>query len=253
MSVVSRIFTKLIGEVSNINGNTKSALLRVNGIDLATAQQIITVTSLSGYMQPCTGGTIDDYMGVGITLSNPVSVTTTFFVDVFYAQSGTNCGGGQLSQSFAVEVLAGNFNGEVDACTGGQFFSNGATICSTCVNDYNGNTVDTINLSSFSCAPLSITFSSFRTRTLTNSTDSTSGTFTITGGSYALFAQAISQANSTVTVLTTINGVTKNANIASTGTSNSTQIILGPGTYPYTFDIDVNSGTGSGGIVSIPV
>jgi hypothetical protein len=101
--------------------------------------------------------------------------------------------------------------------------------------------------------PLSITFSSFRTRSLTNSTDSTSGTFTITGGSYALFAQAVSQANSTVTVLTTINGVTKNANIASTGTSNSTQIVLGPGTYPYTFDIDVNSGTGSGGIVSIPV
>jgi hypothetical protein len=34
--------------------------------------------------------------------------------------------------------------------------------------------------------PLSITFSSLRTRTLTDASYSTSGTFTITGGSYAL-------------------------------------------------------------------
>jgi hypothetical protein len=137
MSVISRIFTKLIGEVSSINGNTKSALLRVNDIDISE--------------------------------------------------------------------------------------------------------------------PLSITFSSLRTRTLTDASYSTSGTFTITGGSYALFAEAVSQSTATVTVLTTINGVTKNANRASAGTSQSTQIILGPGTYPYTFDIDVNSGTGSGGIVSIAI
>jgi hypothetical protein len=58
--------------------------------------------------------------------------------------------------------------------------------------------------------PLSITFSSLRTRTLTDASYySTSGTFTITGGSYALFAEAISQSNSTVTVLTTINGLLK--------------------------------------------
>jgi hypothetical protein len=36
-----------------------------------------------------------------------------------------------------------------------------------------------------------------------------SGTFTITGGSYAPFAETVSQSTATVTVLTTINGVTK--------------------------------------------
>jgi hypothetical protein len=39
---------------------------------------------------------------------------------------------------------------------------------------------------------------------------------------------------------------------ASAGTSQSTQIILG-WYISYTFDIDVNSGTGSGGIVSIAI
>jgi hypothetical protein len=121
-------------------------------ISCVAPQNNITVISLGGYMQPCIGGTVDDYMGVGITLDNPVSVDTTFFVNVFYSQSGTICGVNELTQSFGVEVLAGQTNGEVDACVGGQFFQNGATICSTCVTDYTGNTIDNIDLAFWNCA-----------------------------------------------------------------------------------------------------
>jgi hypothetical protein len=44
--------------------------------------------------------------------------------------------------------------------------------------------------------PLSITFSSLRTRTLTDASYSTSGTFTITGGSYALLQSITINRNS---------------------------------------------------------
>jgi hypothetical protein len=54
------------------------------------------------------------------------------------------------------------------------------------VSSINGNTLHYLELMILISEPLSITFSSLRTRTLTDASYSTSGTFTITGGSYAL-------------------------------------------------------------------
>lgn len=105
----------------------------------------ITVTSVGAGMEPCIGGTIDDYMGASISLSAPVTVDTTFNIDVYWTQRGNfNCNGA-YTQNLSIEVLAGQNYGNLDACTRGAYFSDGANICSTVVTGHN-NTVDNIIL-----------------------------------------------------------------------------------------------------------
>jgi hypothetical protein len=105
----------------------------------------ITVTSVGAGMEPCIGGTIDDYMGASISLSAPVTVDTTFNIDVYWTQrSNYNCNGA-YTQNLSIEVLAGQNYGNLDACTRGAYFSDGANICSTVVTGHN-NTVDNIIL-----------------------------------------------------------------------------------------------------------
>ena len=116
-------------------------MLRNDGAE--SQPQSVTVTNTYGYMQPCQGGTVDDHMGAGIMLDSAVSVDTLFFIDVQYAQDGVSCGINNLTQSLQVEVLSGQAQGEIDACQGGVYFSNGAMICSASVTGHN-NTVDTI-------------------------------------------------------------------------------------------------------------
>jgi hypothetical protein len=101
-----------------------------------------------GSMEPCIGGTIDDYMGASVTLNNPVTVDTNFDVTVWYKDLGNNCNfpnitTGANGQSFTVTVLAGETNGFIDACLQGQNFTNGANICGACITG-SDNTIDTI-------------------------------------------------------------------------------------------------------------
>jgi hypothetical protein len=67
-----------------------------------------------------------------------------------------------------------------------------------------------------------------------------------------LLQRTVSQSTATVTVLTTINGVTKMQIEHRQDTYNQQKIILGPYISLY-FRHRCNSGTGSGGIVSIAI
>lgn len=108
-------------------------------------QNTIDNVNAFGFMQPCIGGTIDDYMGLSISMNGSVSVNTIFYVDVNYTQVGGNCNFPSV-QGFQIEVLAGESSADIDPCVqGGQYFPNGAEICSSVVT-YHDNTVDNIIL-----------------------------------------------------------------------------------------------------------
>jgi hypothetical protein len=121
--------------------------LSVNG----TCPGIAIEAQAFGSMEPCIGGTIDDYMGASITLDNPVTVDTNFDVTVWYKDLGNSCDfpnitTGAYSTSFTVMLQAGDSIGDVDACTQGQYFPSGANICGACVTSTD-NTIDTITFS----------------------------------------------------------------------------------------------------------
>lgn len=104
----------------------------------------LTVTGASGSMEPCIGGTIDDYMSASVTLNGPVSVDTNFSVNVLYTPLvGGSCASANI-QGFTVFVPAGQWTGAVNACSQGAYFSQGAYICSAQVTGHD-NTFDTIN------------------------------------------------------------------------------------------------------------
>jgi len=111
------------------------------------------VTQVGGSMQPCIGGTIDDYMGASVTLDNNVDVDTIVSVTVYfqYGGSGISC----LypiylnnTATFNVLVQAGSNYGTVDACSQGQYFPQGAVICGSCVS---GTDNPNVTYSSVAC------------------------------------------------------------------------------------------------------
>jgi hypothetical protein len=93
-------------------------------------------------MQPCIGGTIDDYMGAFVGVSSPVSVDTTFSVDVKYVQPGNSCVGPNSTQGFSITILAGQTSSNFDACSYGAYFPAGAVICSACIGSCDNPEVD---------------------------------------------------------------------------------------------------------------
>ena len=104
----------------------------------------LTVTGVSGSMEPCIGGTIDDYMSASVTLNGPVSADTNFSVNVLYTPLvGGSCASPNI-QGFTVFVPAGQWTGSVNACSQGAYFAQGAYICSAQVTGHD-NTIDTIN------------------------------------------------------------------------------------------------------------
>jgi hypothetical protein len=104
----------------------------------------VNVQSVSGYMQPCIGGTIDDYMGAGMTLDTSVTVETNFTVEVYWSQKGAGCTF-PYTQSFGITVRAGENYGDIDPCLRGAYFPSGADICGAAVTGHD-NTVDNIIL-----------------------------------------------------------------------------------------------------------
>jgi len=110
-----------------------------NGVIIAfgtcsTPPEEINVTSVGGYMEPCTGGSIDDYMGAVVVLDNPVDVDTNFSVVVSYVETGGTCGGFQLTETFSVDILTGDSISNFNACSQGTFFPDGAVICGACIS-----------------------------------------------------------------------------------------------------------------------
>lgn len=116
-----------------------------------TPTSVPIIAGASGSMEPCIGGTIDDYMGASVNLTAPVTVDTLFDVTVWYTQPGSPCSypnitNGAYGQSFQVFVAAGEQGGYVNACTNGYYFASGANICGACVTG-SDNTVDPITYS----------------------------------------------------------------------------------------------------------
>jgi hypothetical protein len=112
-----------------------------------------TVISAGGGMQPCIGGTIDDFMGASVTLDAPVTVDTTIEVVVYfqYGNSYISCSStlsNNNSTTFGVSIPAGESYGFVDACTQGQYFSTGANVCGSCVSSSDN---PNINFGTFGC------------------------------------------------------------------------------------------------------
>ena len=101
-----------------------------------------------------------------------------------------------------------------------------------------------------SAAPAqSLTFSSGYATSGTNNTFSYSGTVTIVGNTGTFYAQAVSFSGATVQVNMTINGTSRSARRTSSGSTNSTSFTLAAGTYSYSVTIDIQGGSGQGGII----
>lgn len=107
-----------------------------------------TVLGINAYMQPCVGGTIDDYMGADVGLDSPVDVDTEFLINVAYVLPGNSCGVGSSVQPIYVTILAGNSASSFNACTSGAYFSSGAVICGACIASCDNPSV---NLSTSAC------------------------------------------------------------------------------------------------------
>lgn len=99
-------------------------------------------------MEPCIGGTIDDHMGVVVSLTAPVTVKTDFDVTVYYKFLNSNCNSSNITigantETFIVTILADRDNGYVDACSQGRYIPDGANICGACITNHD-NPSDTI-------------------------------------------------------------------------------------------------------------
>jgi hypothetical protein len=123
--------------------------------DCETCQTLTqqTVTSAGAYMQPCIGGTIDDNMGASVILDSPVTVDTNITITVYFQYGNTSISCVlplylNSTTSFNVFIPAGDNFGNVDACTQGQYFPQGANICGSCVSSSDNPNVD---YSSISC------------------------------------------------------------------------------------------------------
>jgi hypothetical protein len=91
----------------------------------------VTVTSASAGFQPCIGGTIDDFLGGQITVSAPVSVDTTFSIEVQYTVTGVSCNPNtNLRTTIYGTIPAGFATATIDPCVGGgQYIPGGGTVC----------------------------------------------------------------------------------------------------------------------------
>ena len=121
----------------------------VTALGMCPVAPDLSVTSVFGYMEPCIGGTIDDYMGASVFLNANVDVYTEFTVEVFYVFPGNSCGGSTNIQTFTVPMLAGQSSSSFNACSSGAYFSSGAVICSACITSCDNPNID---LGAFECA-----------------------------------------------------------------------------------------------------
>jgi hypothetical protein len=98
-------------------------------------------------MEACGGGSVDDFMGANIYINTPLSFDTTFDIRVDYVPIGNSCGGATSSEYFSVTILAGQYGGSTNPCSGGPYYPSGANICSACVISGDSS----VNWTPFSC------------------------------------------------------------------------------------------------------
>jgi hypothetical protein len=127
----------IIGELLS---NPGGGLLTLTGTGIEGCP--VTVANVFGYMEPCIGGTIDDYQGAAVFLNSPVSVDTTFDVNVDWVFPGNTCAGFVNSNSFSIFIPAGEASSNFNACYSGYYISSGAVICGACINSCDNPEVD---------------------------------------------------------------------------------------------------------------
>jgi hypothetical protein len=93
----------------------------------------LNVIAVGGYMEPCSGGAIDDYMGAVVVLDGNVDVDSEFVIDVRYVFPGGTCGLSEFIQTFNIIVPNGDNISNFNACSQGANFPTGAVICGACV------------------------------------------------------------------------------------------------------------------------
>jgi hypothetical protein len=103
----------------------------------------INVISVSGYMESCSGGSIENYMGALVVLDDVVDVDTEFVIEVSYVNAGGTCGGTQFSQTLNVVIPNGSVRSNFNACTEGVYFLEGAVICGACISSCDNPSVNT--------------------------------------------------------------------------------------------------------------
>jgi hypothetical protein len=89
-----------------------------------TPTPVVIDASAGGSMEPCVGGSIDDFMGANVNLTSAVSVDTVFDVTVYYQSPGTSCSSpnittGALTNFFQITILSGQTTSNFNACTQG--------------------------------------------------------------------------------------------------------------------------------------
>ena len=112
------------------SGGTYSTLSACQAACASPKPEVLNVT---GYMEPCIGGTIDDHMGAAVYLDQPVSIDTRFDVLIGYTDPSGSCSGSLTLQNLQIEILAGNSSSNFTACTSGAYIPGGALICTACI------------------------------------------------------------------------------------------------------------------------
>jgi hypothetical protein len=108
-----------------------------------TAPPPPSVLYVFGYMEPCIGGTIDDYMGAAVYMDTPPLVDTQFEVIVQWTSPGASCNPiSNYTQALYVTVPSGSQSSNFNACNNGYYISGGATICNACINTCDNPAVD---------------------------------------------------------------------------------------------------------------
>jgi hypothetical protein len=105
-----------------------------NGSGSAPTGSTSTASGVFGYMEPCIGGTIDDFMGASVYLTSEVDVDTEFIVNVSHIDIGASCGSGESTNTFYVTVPSGSTTSVFNACSNGAYYPSGRTICSACIS-----------------------------------------------------------------------------------------------------------------------
>jgi hypothetical protein len=132
-------------------------------IDCASCLSLLPVSvNVSATAEFCSGagsiGNLNDTLGVRVDITSssftysPLSVDTTFTVEVYYLPFGSTCNlsdvkDGTNFETFTVVVPAGSVIGQVDPCGLDSILIPGRhVICGACITSVTGNAVDTITI-----------------------------------------------------------------------------------------------------------
>jgi hypothetical protein len=99
-------------------------------------------------MEPCIGGTIDDFQGAAVFISDARPTDVVFDVNVDWVFPGNTCAGFVYTNSYQVTVPVGFSSSNFNACNNGSYIPSGALICGACITACDDPAID---LTGFTC------------------------------------------------------------------------------------------------------